>query len=74
MRQLKEQFSIEKELIDTKYQQQLQVLEKKPQNAITKKLISKVQNEWTKAVEKKRKEMEEKLPSTNIDKLDISIQ
>ena len=55
---LKIQFDLEKGLIDMKYKQQLSVLEKKPQNALTKKLIAKVQNEWNLAIEKKRKEFE----------------
>jgi hypothetical protein len=43
-----------------KYKQQLTALEKKTQNALTKKLIAKVQNEWTAAVERKRKDFLDK--------------
>ena len=37
-----------------KYKQQMEALQKKPKNALTKKLIAKVQNEWDQAVAKKK--------------------
>lgn len=35
-------FELEKSMIDMKYKQQMEALQKKPKNALTKKLIAKV--------------------------------
>ena len=35
----------------------MEALQKKPKNALTKKLISKVQNEWDQAIAKKKLEL-----------------
>jgi len=49
-------------MIDMKYQQQMSALEKKgkPNNPLTKRLMAKVQTEWSQAIEKKKKEFEAK--------------
>jgi hypothetical protein len=41
-------------MIDMKYKQQMEALQKKPSNALTKKLIAKVQNEWNQAIHRKK--------------------
>ena len=53
-----------------KYQQQLQALEKKskPNNPLTKRLIQKVQTEWSAAIEKKKKEF-----NMSIDDVEVNI-
>ena len=52
------QYELEKSMVDMKYRQQLSALEKKgkPNNPMTKRLIQKVQNEWTQAIQKKKEE------------------
>lgn len=57
------QFELEKSMIDMKYTQQLGALEKqsKPNNPLTKRLLTKVQNEWNQAVQKKKVEFDSKM-------------
>jgi len=60
--QLKIQFELEKSMVDMKYKQQIEALERKNKgsNPLTKRLMTKIQSEWTKAVEKKKHEFLEK--------------
>jgi hypothetical protein len=56
---LREQYSLEKSMIDMKYQQQISALEKKskPGNPLTKRLMAKIQSEWNSAIQKKKDEL-----------------
>ena len=57
--EFKAKYDLEKNLIDNKYRQQVQTLELKAKNAITKRLIAKVNAEWQAAVEKKKNDFQE---------------
>ena len=63
LNKLKIDFELEKSMIDMKYKQQIQALEKKtkPNNPITKRLMTKVQNEWKAAITKKEQEYQDKV-------------
>jgi Holliday junction resolvase RusA-like endonuclease len=58
-------------MIDMKYQQQMTALEKKgkPNNPLTKRLLQKVQSEWTTSIEKKKEEFRQKSDGEDIDNL-----
>lgn len=53
-----------------KYNQQMEALKKKPSNALTKKLMNKVQNEWDSAINKKKLEFNIK----TLDDIDVNIK
>ena len=61
--EFKAKYDLEKNLIDNKYRQQVQTLELKAKNAITKRLIAKVNAEWQAAVEKKKNDFQEYIDS-----------
>ena len=61
--EFKAKYDLEKNLIDNKYRQQVQTLELKAKNAITKRLIAKVNAEWQAAVEKKKNNFQEYIDS-----------
>jgi len=48
----------------------MEALLKKPKNALTKKLIAKVQNEWDSAINKKKLELDIK----ELDELEVDVK
>ena len=48
----------------------MEALQKKPKNALTKKLMAKVQNEWDQAIQKKKLE----LNIAELDDIDLDIK
>ena len=68
-------YELEKSVIDLKYQQQIDALQKKskPNNPLTKRLLAKVQAEWEQAVQRKKEDLEaerQQVREPNTDSLD----